>query len=73
MSLVAKREILAGEEILVNYSYTVSQAPGWYQHLWFVHLRRDRGWTEERIRLWVENNARMTWIFVTVPPPEAPV
>ena len=68
MSLVAKREIAAGEEILVNYSYSVSQAPVWYQHLWFTHLRRDRGWTEDKIRLWVENTARMTGVFVAIPP-----
>ena len=70
MSLIAKREILAGEEILVNYSYQVSQAPAWYQALWFSHLRQDLGWSEERIRLWVETNARMTGVFVPVPPPE---
>ena len=68
MSLVAKREIATGEEILVNYSYSVCQAPVWYQHLWFTHLRRDRGWTEDKIRLWVENTARMTGVFVAIPP-----
>ena len=68
MSLVAKREILAGEEILVNYGYKLSHAPTWYQDLWFRHLRRDRGWAEEKIRDWVENNARMTGVFVQIPP-----
>ena len=71
MSLVAKREILAGEEILVNYHYKLSHAPVWYQHLWFAHLRQDLGWAEEKIRLWVENNARMTGVFVSIPPPPA--
>ena len=68
MSLVAKREILAGEEILVNYGYKLSHAPTWYQDHWFRHLRRDRGWAEEKIRDWVENNARMTGVFVQIPP-----
>ncbi len=29
----------SGEEILVNYNYSVSLAPEWYKDLWFRHLR----------------------------------
>ena len=31
MSVVAARDILPGEEILVSYNYDVSKSPGWYQ------------------------------------------
>ena len=34
MSLVAAKDIEAGEEILVNYNYELQFAPEWYQELW---------------------------------------
>ncbi|TRY73563.1 hypothetical protein TCAL_02232 [Tigriopus californicus] len=34
MSLVAKRDIAEGEEILVNYNYELEEAPKWFQNLY---------------------------------------
>jgi len=39
MSVVAVKNIKVGQEIFVNYNYTVSMAPEWYKKLWFEHLR----------------------------------
>jgi hypothetical protein len=39
MSVVALRTIEPGEEIFVNYNYSVSLAPDWYKQQWFQHLR----------------------------------
>ena len=38
MSIVALRDIRAGEEILVNYNYDVKLAPEWYRSLWMQHF-----------------------------------
>jgi len=31
VTIVAKRPILAGEEITINYNYNLSVAPDWYK------------------------------------------
>ena len=69
MSVVAKRDISAGEEIFVNYNYPIAHASDWYQHQWFHHLRSHEGWSEDQIENWVCKIARMTGVFVDIPPP----
>ena len=39
MSVIALRTIEPGEEVLVNYNYSVSLSPDWYKELWFQYLR----------------------------------
>lgn len=52
MSVVAKRDIVEGEEILVSYNYEMVHAPEWYKDLWFTHLIKNLGWSEEEIEGW---------------------
>jgi hypothetical protein len=52
MSIVASRDLLAGEEIFVSYNYSVHKAPEWYQAIWFTHLREEEGLTEEQVLEW---------------------
>ena len=41
MSIVAVRNIMPGEEILVNYNYDVKMAPDWYQTLWKHYMQKN--------------------------------
>ena len=41
MSIVAVRNIMPGEEILVNYNYDVKMAPDWYQTLWKQYMQNN--------------------------------
>ena len=41
MSIVAVRNIMPGEEILVNYNYDVKMAPDWYQSLWKHYMQNN--------------------------------
>jgi hypothetical protein len=49
MAIVATQNISRGEEILVHYGYTVQTAPDWYRKLWFRHLKKEYGWSEEDV------------------------
>ena len=68
MALRAKRDLRAGEEVLVSYGYTLPFAPAWYQEQWFQHVRRE-GWGEARLRAWC-GDAERRWgaAFLYVPP-----
>ena len=59
MSIVATRDIVAGEEILVSYNYDIPHAPAWYREQWFEYLRSSVGWSEERIEKWCGSTKRM--------------
>ena len=50
MSIVANRDIRAGEEIFVSYNYVIATAPEWYQDQWFSHLRHELQWSVQQIR-----------------------
>ena len=39
MSIVACRNIMRNEEVLVSYNYDLSGAPEWYKDLWQHHKR----------------------------------
>ena len=39
MSIVACRNIMKNEEVLVSYNYELSGAPEWYKDLWQNHKR----------------------------------
>ena len=39
MSIVACRNIMKNEEVLVSYNYDLSGAPEWYKDLWQNHKR----------------------------------
>ena len=52
MSIVAAKDIVAGEEVLVSYNYDIPHAPSWYRELWFDHLRITEGWSEEQVEKW---------------------
>ena len=39
MSIVATKDIVAGEEVLVSYNYAIPHSPAWYREQWFDHLR----------------------------------
>ena len=58
MSIVATKDIVAGEEVLVSYNYDVPHAPAWYREQWFEHLRSSVGWSEERIEKWCDDEQR---------------
>ena len=40
MSIVAVRDIVPDEEVLVNYNYNLKMAPDWYQDLWHDHVKQ---------------------------------
>ena len=52
MSVRAITDIERGEEILVSYNYNIGQAPDWYRHAWFSHLRDNKEWSEEKIQVY---------------------
>ena len=54
MSIVATKDIVAGEEVLVSYNYAIPHSPAWYREQWFDHLRSSVGWSEERIDKWCD-------------------
>ena len=54
MSVVASRPISPSEEILVSYNYTVILAPEWYKQLWLDHLRKAKGYSEDKVQEWVD-------------------
>ena len=45
MSIVAKRNILPDEEILVDYHYPIASAPDWYRRQWHEYLLKKKGWS----------------------------
>ncbi len=51
MSIAALRDISAGEEILVNYNYTVIVAPLWYKLLWLDYLRSVKKFFSEKMEI----------------------
>ena len=59
MSIVATRDIVAGEEVLVSYNYDIPHAPVWYRDQWFEYLRSSVGWSEERIEKWCGSTEKM--------------
>ena len=63
----ALRDIDAGEEILVNYGWSMSDAPLWYKHLWVDHVRRNEGWDDERILRWCALKYNMNGTLVQLP------
>lgn len=69
MSVVANRDILAGEEVFVCYNYMIAKAPEWYRLLWFIHLRDDLEWTEQKIYSWSLKEYRTSGLYVEIPPP----
>ena len=69
MSIVADRDIMAGEEIFVCYNYVMALAPAWYQEQWFKHLREELRWTEEQIHSWAARMNKLNGLTVNIPPP----
>ena len=69
MSVVASRDIMAGEEILVSYNYMIAKSPQWYKDLWFTHLRKDLLWSEHQIYKWACKEVRYNGLHVEIPPP----
>jgi hypothetical protein len=51
-AITANKDILTGEEILVNYGLEMSSAPAWYKSQWVQHCRRDKGMSDEDIVNW---------------------
>jgi len=69
MSIVATRDLVAGEEIFVSYNYALEKAPEWYQAIWFAHLREDQGLSEQEIYEWCVRYQRRTGMHLDVPDP----
>ena len=69
MSVVAKRDILPGEEIFVSYNYSLAQAPAWYKEQWFRHIR-ELDWSDHKIYSSVLKLFRQTGQLVTIEPPD---
>ena len=42
MSVIAERDIAAGEELYVCYNYRLDQAPSWYTDLWKQHCQQQQ-------------------------------
>ncbi len=53
-SLVADRDVGAGEELLVDYGLGMADAPTWYKELWVRHCRQQRDMTDEQIEAWCQ-------------------
>ena len=70
MSIVAKQDIRRGEEILVNYNYSLHMAPDWYISLFFHHLRNVEQKSEEYIYQYAKKRSRDHSSTITVPPPD---
>jgi len=71
MSIVASRDLVAGEEVFVSYNYALEKAPEWYQAIWFAHLRDDEGLSEQEIYEWCVRNQRRSGMLLEVPDPPA--
>ena len=69
MSIVASRNILCNEEILVSYGYRIWQSPAWYANLWFEYLREDLNLTEEEVFHAARKESRFSQAPVPIPPP----
>jgi len=69
MSVVAKEDILAGEEVFVTYNYTIAKSPEWYRLQWFNHLREELEWSEQKIYSWSLKEYRKSGLSVEIPPP----
>ena len=70
MSIVADRDIKAGEEVFVCYNYVMALAPVWYQEQWFIHLREELQWTEQQIYSWAGKMNKLNGLTVDIPPPD---
>ena len=51
-SITALRDIVADEEILVNYGIGMAHAPSWYKTLWVHHMRTEMGMTDTDMLDW---------------------
>ena len=70
MSIVADRDIKAGEEVFVCYNYVVALAPVWYQEQWFIHLREELQWMEQQIYSRAGKMNKLNGLTVVIPPPD---
>jgi len=66
MSVVALRDIEAGEEVFVSYNYCIGSAPPWYQDLWWQYCK-EQGWSQGEAEKWAERYTSRTGIPVKVP------
>ncbi len=49
MSVVASRDLKAGDEVLVHYGYSIASSPEWYRAQWADHLRK-LGWSDDLVK-----------------------
>ena len=68
-SIVARRSIRRGEEILVSYNYSIAKAPQWYRDLYFQHLRLREGRSEAYIAGAAKRINKDSGRNIVVPPP----
>ena len=66
MSVVANKEIPAGEEVLVSYNY---KSPDWYREQWFEHMRDNLEGSEKQIYNWALKDLRSSGLHVNILPP----
>ena len=51
MCILANRDILPAEEILVSYNYELKYCPPWYKDLWSDFLHKSKEETDLSTRL----------------------
>ena len=71
MSVVANKEIHAGEEVLVSYSYMMAKSPDWYREQWFDNMQENLEWSEKQIYNWALKELRCSGLHVKILPPNS--
>jgi len=63
------RTIMENEELLVNYNYSLSNAPDWYKEKYFQHLREEENVSEEELHSLAKRKSKQFQTRLQVPPP----
>lgn len=69
MSIVAIDYIRPKSEILVSYNYQIDRSPEWYRDLYFQHLRKVEGKSEEHLLSVARKISRNAGVTIKIPPP----
>ncbi|XP_059087861.1 uncharacterized protein LOC131884188 [Tigriopus californicus] len=69
MSLVAIDYIRPKTEILVSYNYHIDKSPEWYRDLYFQHLRKVEGKSEEHLLSLSRKISRNSGVNIKIPSP----
>ena len=66
-AIASIRDIEKDEEVLVNYGLPMADAPLWYKELWVDHVRKNEGWSDDKILRWCERKYAMNGKVIKLP------